>query len=148
MKTKNEQFAEWFGEAFPYCYGTGEEHVIPALKKFMALIPADSTYDYKVIEQEIGAFECWALINELAGMDLIEYGCSPRFGWLTAKGKRLQQFVFENTEDAMLEALGEVTEDSPSCATHYCNCGGPQSEGCKFNVFFNDHPLTHGKQGE
>jgi len=49
-KTIEEYFRDWEGNAFGYGYGSGEEHTILALKKFLELCiepPLGTSYDYK-----------------------------------------------------------------------------------------------------
>lgn len=125
MKNADEHFKDWEGSVFGYGYGSGEEHVIPALKRFMALVPPESAdgraYDYKVLEADLGPAVAWFLINALCHADLIEYGSSPRFGWLTPHGYALKGYIDGKTDAELLAALDFDDERIP-CYPDYCNC--------------------------
>lgn len=122
MKTIEQHFTDWESNAFGFGYGTGEEPVLQALKGFLAAIPATGTYDHTKLEAAVTAPVAWLLINVLAHDDKIEYGTSPRFGWLTESGKALAEFVGARS----LEQLYDLTcrdEDYVECFPEHCNCG-------------------------
>lgn len=107
-KTPEEYFRDWEGNAFGYGYGTGEQHTLPALKTFFDLCiegEYQCGYDYGKLEAALSPTVAWLLINALCKCDVIEYGSSPRRGWLTKKGKRLKQFVSERTCDELYELV-------------------------------------------
>lgn len=110
----DQEFCRFESEYFGYGYGSGEEFIIPYLKPFFKSIPIDGCYDHKVIEQECGGFPTWILINilcksprdtRLVKESVIEYGSSPRFGWLTDFGKSLKQFVDTHSKEELLAIL-------------------------------------------
>ncbi len=121
-KTLDDYFTDWEGAAFGYGYGTGEEHTIPALRAFLRACPNEGNYDYQVMEKELGGAVAWLLINVLCHADMIEYGTSPRFGWLTTKGRRLRTFALERTADELIRLMGR-DEDYHPCYQGACNCG-------------------------
>ena len=97
MKTIGQNFVDWEATAFGFGYGTGEEHILPALRKFFVHTGLDpehpNSYDYRELEKELGATVTWLLINRLCQLDVLEYGTSPRFGWLTETWKALRTFL-------------------------------------------------------
>lgn len=120
-KTIDENFRDWEGEAFGYGYGSGEHHVLGALRDFMLAIP-ERQYDYEVLENALTPRVAWLMINALCKDGLIEYGTSPRFGWLTPAGERLRAYVLERTVDQLHEATN-VGERHDVCYKDACNCG-------------------------
>ena len=125
MKSDVDYFKDWESYVFGFGYGTGEEHVIPALKRFLGAVPTDTNYDYHTLEAACGPTVAWLLINTLCGCDIIEYGTSPRYGWLTKQGKALRNFILEASRDML---LGQISEDSTPCYPDYCNCDGDECE--------------------
>lgn len=117
----NKNFIDFFSEHFGYGYGDGEQYILPALKGFLGTCPIDGTYDYTEIERAIGKAETWFLMNTLCEEDILEYGSSPRFGWLSDKGKMLKNYL--STKDDELYELVMVDGDYISCTSKYCNCG-------------------------
>lgn len=126
MKPIEESFIDWESLAFGFGYGTGEQHVFRALKGFFDLIGKNPdlphSYDYEQLEESLTAPVTWLLINALCRhpVNIIEYGSSPRFGWLTAEGIALKAFVDAHTVGE-LEAL-QIDNYIP-CAPNCCNCG-------------------------
>lgn len=133
-KTLKEHFIDWENSAFGYGYGTGEEHTIPALRQFLALCTAKDgrtshSYDHGEVEAVMTAPLAWMMINLLCTQDIIEYGSSPRYGWLTKEGDRLREFVLDHTVDELLTMV--TTRPIPSngddeyceCYPNACNCG-------------------------
>lgn len=121
MKTLDEHFTDWEANTFGYGYGTGETHVLSVLKAFLEAVPPEGTYDYETLERVVSRSVAWLLINILAHDDKIEYGSSPRFGWLTGTGKALKSFV----EGRPTELLCELTyrgEKYIHCYPNHCNC--------------------------
>lgn len=123
MKTIEQHFADWEAHTFGFGYGTGEEHVLRVLKQFLAAIPDTSTYEYEKLEAAVTAPVAWLIINTLAHADKIEYGTSPRYGWLTASGKALAKFTAERSIDQLYE-LTNVDESYVHCYPDHCNCDG------------------------
>jgi len=125
-KTLDENFRDWESTAFGFGYGSGEEHILPALKRFLALCrnePSGRSYDYRELEADLTPTVAWLLINRLCQQDIIEYGTSPRFGWLTHKGEALQTYTASKTEDELAEVVCVYDSDYPHCYPDACNCG-------------------------
>lgn len=118
----DKNFIDWFSENFGYGYGDGEQYIIPALTGFLYHCPEDGNYDYEVLEKHIGKAEVWFLMNVLCKERFIEYGTSPRFGWLDDKGKLLKQYLGQKTADELYELVMTDSGDT-HCGSHYCNCG-------------------------
>lgn len=123
-KTIEQSFADWESSVFGFGYGTGEHHVIPALKKFFAAIGEEDSsrrYDYRKLEEAVTPTVAWLLINVLCRykVDMFEYGTSPRFGWLTEQGENMQAFLASKTEEELLN----IDSDDSGCCPDICNCG-------------------------
>ena len=101
----DKEFRKWENEVFGYGYGTGEAHTVRAVKAFFAACPAKGNYDYSMLENELSPVVFWLLLNIFAHADIIEYGTSPRFGWLTSKGKQIQNYVLSKTDDELYEIV-------------------------------------------
>src|SRR5437868_2994450 len=114
-KTLEENFRDWQGDAIGYGYGSGEPHTVPALKRFLELCPDEGGYDYAILERELTGAVAWLLIAVLARSDIIEYGSSPRFAWLTPRGKALKAFVASKSADDLVEITTGYTEDYVHC---------------------------------
>ncbi len=126
-KSIEDNFSDWEADVFGFGYGTGEPHTVPALRKFFELcVPnAEGTsrsYDYRQLETELTPPVAWMLINTLCHADIIEYGTSPRFGWLTGRGDRLCAFVLSKTEDELVLLTCRDSDYGP-CYPDACNCG-------------------------
>lgn len=127
-KTTEEYFRDWHNNAVGYGYGSGEPHTIPVLKKFLELCNGGSynhQYDYAILEKELTPTVTWLLISILCAheVDILEYGTSSRFAWLTKKGERLKEFVKSKTDDELIEIVCSSTENSTNCYPNACNCG-------------------------
>lgn len=143
-KTPEENFIDWEGHVFGFGYGTGEPHVIPALKRFFELCREDGGYDYKALEDGLTPVVAWLFINVLAGrnVDVLEYGTSPRYAWLTEQGKKLQMFLRSRTADDLIELVTGYDENYTHCYPDACNCGPEGYEkgrGCH-NPFWKSRP--------
>ena len=139
-KTLPEYFRDWEGSTFGYGYGTGEEHTLPVLRQFMEACPAHDSYDHHQLEAQIGPAVTWLLINTLARADILEYGTSPRFGWLTRKGQRLQAFVLSRSDAELYEIVCNRSEGDTICYPDACNCGpgGYEEDRVCDNPFWRD----------
>lgn len=142
MKSIEENFTDWENDTFGFGYGTGEDHVLGALKAFLALCSEGKhhhQYDYQKLETALTPAVAWLLINTLAHDDKIEYGTSPRFGWLTKTGEELAEFVGTRT----LTQLSELTcrdQDYIHCMPQHCNCDA--GKDCRYsNPFWQIAPL-------
>ena len=105
-----EHFIDWEGHVFGLGYGTGEHHIIPALKAFLAEIPHEGAYDHEVLEKRLGGAVTWFLITTLCKADILEYGSSPRFAWLTPQGQRLKSFIDARSAEELIGLLDAGTE--------------------------------------
>lgn len=141
MKTLKEYFRDWEAYVFGFGYGTGEQYTIPTLKRFMELLyPNDSgnnpsCYDHESLEKELTPTVAWLLINIFCKDDVIEYGTSARYGWLTEKGNLLKDFINKYTSEELYEICRHGEEYFP-CYPDHCNCDNSiEGEKCK-NPFF------------
>lgn len=135
-------FRDWFNEAFGYCYGTGEDYLIPLLRKFLDSckpeLSKSHSYSHEVLEQTLGKEITWLMICTLCGNDVIEYGISPRFAWLSIEGRRLKNFIGTKTDDELYELAtqeeNDEVENSHHCYHNYggCNC---KSNGHRRDTF-------------
>lgn len=110
----NLDFKGWEQEAFGYGYGTGEEPVLTAVRDFFAWVEEEGDvkkYDYEVMENKLGKTVAWLLINVMCKTGIIEYGTSPRYGWLTAKGRELMDFFGENPLEEMYDIINQEVEE-------------------------------------
>ncbi len=97
--TKESQFRQWEGRVFGFGYGTGEMVILPLVKKFFELLEDNRSYDYETLEERLGKENTWFLINAFCRGNVIEYGTSPRYGWLTSSGEFVRDFVKSRTDD-------------------------------------------------
>lgn len=144
VKTLEQHFCSWESSAFGFGYGSGEPHIIPALKTFLEACPEEGGYDYAVLEKAVAPTVAWLLINRLCQEDIFEYGTSPRFAWLTRAGKVLRNFVVAHSVDDLVELITSVNEDDRTaiCYRDACNCGptGYQSGLVCQNPFWGRFP--------
>ena|SRR5687767_12078869 len=125
-KTLDHYFKDWESHVFGLGYGSGEKHILPALRRFLELTPdsvKSGAYDYKVLEKELGATVAWLLINILGDHSIIEYGTSPRYAWLTGKGERLRTYMLSKSNEELIELVCARREDDIICSPESCNCG-------------------------
>ena len=129
-KTLDGYFADWESSAFGFGYGSGEEHVLPAIKTFFACIGVDRPeahhgYDYKILERELTSPIAWLLINRFCAhdVDLINYGTSPRYGWLEDHGMRLKAYIDSKTVEELVEVVTDQALREDVCYPDACNCG-------------------------
>lgn len=124
QKTLEEHFIDWHGDVFPYGYGTGEEFIIPKLRLFMGFqAGAGIPYDHSLLEEELGPAIAWLLINALCKARVVEYGSSPRFGWLTGRGKKVKKFMLSRSVDDLVQLVTDCSENYVHCYPDACNCG-------------------------
>ncbi len=133
MKTIDEYFRDWEATVFGIGYGTGEPHVIPALRRFLKFCPETGNYDYEVLEKSVNPEVAWLLINALVKVDIIEYGISPRFGWLTGYGRALKAYTDSKTSDELVTVVCDHDDDYTVCYPDHCNCEsmGLANEKCE-----------------
>lgn len=115
MKPDELEFCRWENDCFGFGYGTGEEPILIILKTFFDSLD-DEKYDYKNLEEIFGSGITWLLINALCKPpsdrrlrkdSVIDYGTSPRFGWLTDEGKRLRDFCKTKSVEELCKILDD-----------------------------------------
>lgn len=153
IKSIDDYFADWESSAFGFGYGSGEEHIIPALKKFFACAgrdkpvsdavwrslglpddyrePLPTGFDYRILEEELTPLVAWLFINVLCRpmVETLEYGTSPRHPWLTEEGEHLKAYVDSKTADELVENVTRRDENYIGCYPDVCNCGPVYLEG-------------------
>lgn len=140
MKTLDRYFTDWESHYFGYGYGTGEPHTFQALRNFFCSIPLDGRYEYKVLENGCTPQVAWLLISTLARADVIEYGTSPRYGWLTENGKAVASYIRAHSVDQLVIAT-DSDQEYVHCFPDYCNCVGKEHAGCcGLNPFWPKRP--------
>lgn len=125
-KSIEQYFADWESEVFGYGYGSGELHILIALKSFFSAFgrgEMPNAYHYETLEEAVGPTVTWLLINTMCQANIIEYGTSPRGGWLTPEGERLKKFIDARTPAEMLECVNQP-DDYIHCYPDHCNCDG------------------------
>lgn len=117
-------FREWESTVFGSGYGTGEMPILAVLEGFMWLTK-DRSYDHLQLEHTLGKSVTWLLINSLSKANMIEWGTSSRYGWLTPSGEYLKKYMATKNLDQLYEILmdrdefpcmcdGEI-KDHPEC---------------------------------
>ena len=122
---------DWEGNAFGFGYGSGERHTPAAVKTFFATVGTGESpdrshcYDYQRLEATLTSTVAWLLINAFCrhDVDVIEYGTSPRYGWLTDEGRALKAYVDSKSLDELVAICTGRTEDDTPCYPDACNCG-------------------------
>lgn len=138
MKTIEQHFYDWFSGVFEYGYGSGDEPMLVALRDFMTCCkPPNGSYDYRDLEAKMGKIVTWLMINTLCHAGIIEYGTSPRFGWLTPQGNAVRTYLCDRPWEQVTAAYETIQTmecgDYVSCFPDHCNC----EEGHKCaNPFF------------
>ena len=106
--------------------------MLQALKTFLSLCCKGQyarAYDYEELEKSLTPPVAWLLINVLAHDDKIEYGTSPRYGWLTKTGEALAEFVKMRTVEQLYELTVKCDGDGYiHCYPQHCNC---DNEDCR-----------------
>lgn len=125
IRLTDKHFIDWEGDVFGYGYGSGEEHILRVLAKFFANLDDDRSYDYRVMESKIGTEQFWLLINVLCHSDIIDYGTSARYGWITVKGEILRDYLATKTLDELCEILYWRPIDYVECFRDICQCEIP-----------------------
>jgi hypothetical protein len=143
-KSLDEYFRDWEAHVFGFGYGTGEQYILPTLKLFLSAVPIKGNYDHEQLEKACGSAIAWFLINALCHADLIEYGTSPRYGWLTEKGKILKNYVDPRTAEQLYETASGHDEDYTHCYPDACNCGPDGYDASRkcANPFWRSTPLS------
>ena len=135
----DKYFVDWENHVFGYGYGTGEEYTLKALKDFMGcmrVVKNTTNYNYTEIYKHLGTMCTWLMINILCHADIIEYGSSPRFGWLTDKGEKLYDYLKTKTVEELYNLITSKDEEGEFCCyPDHCNCEELGQEKCN-NPFF------------
>lgn len=121
----DKHFIDWEAQVFGFGYGTGEVHTLAALKSLLEAAHENCSYGYRNFEKAVGELPAWLLINTLCHADIIDYGTSPRFGWLTDKGKLLRDYVRTKTAEELYALVAMRDDDYIHCYPDYCNCDAP-----------------------
>ena len=124
----DKHFADWHADVFGYGYGSGEEFWIPALHRLFCELmdepsPSPSVHNYSIherLEPEFGGLAAWLLINTLCAAGIFEYGTSPRYGWTTAEGEMLGEYIATHSVHELLEVLGSFERDD-HCRRGWCD---------------------------
>lgn len=118
MNELGMHFKSWEQEVFGFGYGTGEAHTLEVLRTFLAMCePKDHgvySYDYRVMEEGLGAASFWLMLNVLCHADIIEYGTSPRFGWLTPQGVELRKYVLAHDVGHLYDICMDDNTNQPT----------------------------------
>ncbi len=128
---KDKYFIDWESQVFGYGYGSGEEYIFDGLKAFFSCVKKDGCYEHEVIEKSLGGLSCWLFINILCRADIIDYGTSPRYVWLSDKGKILKEYIESKTTEELYK-MTNVDESYAHCSKEHCNCTG---EKCNNPLF-------------
>lgn len=138
-KSLEKYFADWESHVFGFGYGSGERPVMRSLKMFFSAVGDErgpNSYEYKRLEGACGDSIAWLLINTLADNDIIEYGTSPRYGWLTKEGEQLKAFLDSKNVDELVDVVCNLDEENDYCWPGGCNCGPNGHEAGK--IFCNN----------
>lgn len=134
-----KHFVDWESAVLGRGYGSGEEFVFPALRTFFENVSHGQTgncYDYRDLEKALGGPTTWLLINVLCHADVIDYGSSPRHGWLSTEGQALKKFflshtleelygIYQKGKDFNQERGWECFPDLCQCARYGEPCNNP-----------------------
>jgi hypothetical protein len=130
MTRTEKNFADWEKSVFGFGYGDGELHIVPLVRAFLVGCNGGAgrnQYDFREQEAALTPAVAWFIINALCKADMIEYGTSPRFGWLTDKGEALKHFMLSRAEDILVRLATGVDDDDDdpgnTCYPDACNCG-------------------------
>jgi len=99
-----------------------------------------SKYGYRTKELEkcMNPTVLWLLINVLCKAYILEYGTSPRNGWLTKRGICLHEYFKTKTDDELYDIINSVDMTYNHCSSTHCCCGkGEWNKPCFNNPLFN-----------
>lgn len=124
-KITDKNFIDWEKHVFGYGYGTGEVYTIEVLRSFFELCSGGpgTQYDYEKLEEKLGGPSTWLLINVFGHSGIIEYGTSPRYGWLTRAGEMLKEYMLSKTFNELYELVMNDSGPQISCFPDLCQCG-------------------------
>lgn len=122
MKNNKElQFIDWESRVFGSGYGSGELPILKSIKVFFENLEDKRSYDYEILEKELGETVTWLLINAFDKGNMIEWGTSARYGWLTSCGEFVGNFIKNKTPEQLYEILMDDHEI-------ICQCDGDIKE--------------------
>src|SRR3990167_3685719 len=104
MKQEVLNFIDWESRVFGAGYGSGELPILKSVKVFFDSLE-DKSYDYKKLEEKLGDTITWLLINAFDKGNVIEWGTSARFGWLTSCGEYVRDFIKGKTPEELYEIV-------------------------------------------
>lgn len=110
---ENLQFKGWEQRVFGAGYGTGELPILKAVKVFFDCLEDSRSYDYEKLEKNLGDTVTWLLINAFDKGNVIEWGTSARFGWLTSCGEYVRDFIKDKTPEELYEIV--MADDDGIC---------------------------------
>jgi len=87
------------------------------------------------MEEKLGDIVAWLIINAFASSNVIDYGTSARYGWLTSCGEFVRDFIKDKTAEELYDILMEDGHENP-----ICECDGEIKEhgdDCSMN------PMVH-----
>lgn len=125
-KLTDKHFVDWEGDVFGYGYGSGERPILGIMVKFFYALENGRSYDYRTMYSILGIEQFWFLINALCNAGIIDYGTSPRWGWLTEKGEMLRDYIMTKTLDELcMLVCADINWQFPPCYRDHCNCETP-----------------------
>jgi len=144
-KSDDQFFIDWESMVFGYGYGTGEQYTLHTVIKFFRSLNDDGrSYDYEKVERLLGKEIAWLMINIFCKNNLIDYGTSPRHGWLSSSGLALAKYIKSKSSEDLYhvvmndDAYREM--DIGYCNKRTCNCYPDQMNGiCRTNPFINEN---------
>lgn len=107
------QFKDWESRVFGAGYGTGELPILKAVKVFFDNLEDNRNYQYETLEEKLGDTVTWLLINAFDKGNMIEWGTSARFGWLTSCGEFVKKFIKGKTPEELYEIV--MADDDGIC---------------------------------
>lgn len=120
----DQHFIDWESHVFGYGYGDGEPEIVPAIASFLKMSKEDG-YIYVDLQARFGKLAAWLLINTLCKADIIDYGASPRCGFLTEKGHSLADYFETRAVDQILDLFNRPDDENSYCHPTHCNCDKP-----------------------
>lgn len=135
----DKQFKQWEGRVFGAGYGTGEMPILKAVKVFFDNLDDDRSYDFEKMEKKLGDTVTWLLINAFDKGNIIEWGTSARFGWLTSCGEYVRDFIKGKTPEELYEIV--MSDDET-----ICECDGDMKE--KGHEACGKNPMVHEKYAD
>ena len=135
MRVTDKHFQEWEKEAFGYGYGTGEAYILPLLHQFFATLPDGHAYTSERVVEYLDAAPAWLLINVLCRENILDYGTSPRNGWLTHAGELLREYVLSHSPEELYTIVAaDMDPRELFCTRTFCTCpDGVDGQGCQNN---------------